>query len=321
MRWHGYRLWLAALLLTLGGAFVSLAGGAGARQAAEPIEGTWNYGSGQVVITPTGAGAFQGVVTKQATISTGCPHPVGEVMWRLRGSGTHYKGTHLGVGSGGCSDRVSFPATFDVSERGGKFILHLCVTITMANNTVGCYDSNRAKPPATTPTTTPATTPVTTPATTPVVPKPKPAAGTKIYRWFAHAFYSNAKTATVTSYAEGPRGGERGLLTVVSGRASGGKSARFRITDTLKSGKKRMISMLTDGVARLSLGAGGTTVVLRAHVTGSTHPDCKEARRVVLTLVDGTGATPDSVEVKGCGPVRRYIERQAHMKVHVVIGE
>ena len=82
-----------------------------------------------------------------------------------------------------------------------------------------------------------------------------------------------------------------------------------------------MISMLTDGVARLSLGsAGGGTVVLRAHVTGSTHPSCAKGRHVVLTLVDGAGATPDSVEVKGCGPIRRYVQGRAHMVVHVVIA-
>ena len=148
------------------------------------------------------------------------------------------------------------------------------------------------------------------------------AAGQKTYRWFAHAFYSNSKTSTVSSYAEGPRGSGRGLLTVAGGRTSGGRSAHFRITDTLKGGNKHVISILTDGVARFSFGAGGgATLVLRAHVTGSTHPGCKKGKRVLLTLVDGASATPDSLEVKGCGAVRRYVERKAHMVVHVVIDQ
>lgn len=138
---------LAALLV------VALAGASAGRTTAESIEGTWNYGSGQILVTPSGAGAFVGVVTRTATFSAGCPHPVGEKIWQLRGSGLHYEGTHQGFGTGGCSDTRTFPATWDVTETSGAYAARECVTITVDNNRLDCQTLERAKPPApTTPT-------------------------------------------------------------------------------------------------------------------------------------------------------------------------
>ena len=61
------------------------------RQSAASIEGTWDYGTGQVLVTPTGGDGYVGTVTKTATFSEGCPHPVGEKVWHMRGGGQHLR--------------------------------------------------------------------------------------------------------------------------------------------------------------------------------------------------------------------------------------
>ena len=141
--WLRWVVLVGVLALPLG-----LLGSASARTSSESIEGTWNYGTGQILVTTTGAGVFQGVVTQVATFSAGCPHPVGETIWQLRGSGTHYEGTHYGFGTGGCTDRVTFPSVWDVTEESGQFTVKLCTTITTDNNRLDCSTLTRAKPPA-----------------------------------------------------------------------------------------------------------------------------------------------------------------------------
>lgn len=68
--------------------------GASAAAAQEPIEGVWVFqGDVDSPITlrvePSGAGTFQGIV-----LTPDCGHPVGQVIWRLNGSGDYYTGTH-----------------------------------------------------------------------------------------------------------------------------------------------------------------------------------------------------------------------------------
>lgn len=73
-----------------------------AAQAAEPVEGTWNFGGGEVLVKPTGPGTFEGTVVKQTQFST-CPHLAGERMWKLSGSGANYTGTHNYLSNDDCS--------------------------------------------------------------------------------------------------------------------------------------------------------------------------------------------------------------------------
>ncbi|MDE3026362.1 MAG: hypothetical protein KGI93_12425, partial [Acidobacteriota bacterium] len=96
-------------------AVAAAAAGSGGRATAQPIEGTWNYGSGQILVASVGSDAYLGTIVKEATFSAGCPHPVGEKVWQLRGSGSHYEGTHEGFGPNGCTDRRTFPSTWDVT--------------------------------------------------------------------------------------------------------------------------------------------------------------------------------------------------------------
>ena len=98
------------------------------RQSAASIEGTWDYGTGQVLVTPTGGDGYVGTVTKTATFSAGCPHPVGEKVWHMRGGGQHYEGTHEGYGTS-CDDHITYPANWEVSESSGAFAVRDNYTI------------------------------------------------------------------------------------------------------------------------------------------------------------------------------------------------
>lgn len=61
---------------------------------AAPIEGTWNFQGGQVVVQPQPDGSLIGVVTVQSTFGS-CAHPVGQQVWTINGSGFSYTGTHV----------------------------------------------------------------------------------------------------------------------------------------------------------------------------------------------------------------------------------
>lgn len=51
-----------------------------ATAATNPIEGTWSFGGGSVVIQPGPEGTFQGTVVNATTFAK-CVHPAGQVMW------------------------------------------------------------------------------------------------------------------------------------------------------------------------------------------------------------------------------------------------
>jgi hypothetical protein len=62
--------------------------------AADQIEGSWLFESGQVLVEPTGPGTFKGTVV-EPTRFTACTHPVGQVMWQIAGAGASYTGSHV----------------------------------------------------------------------------------------------------------------------------------------------------------------------------------------------------------------------------------
>ena len=236
---------------------LAVAFGGSARAAYQPIEGTWDYGTGQVVVTASGTNTYVGEVTKEAVLSAGCPHPVGEAMWQITGSGTHYEGTHDGFGPNGCSDRRTFPATFDVTESAGHFILTQCSTITTDNNRVDCADFKRLKPPsATAPT-------VTTPKSSkPATTRPsavgvwKLNVNRQIYRWAStkRGFVERATSSYRLSHGcRVPKGAfiDRYVLT---------KSGLYRITYQYWRPPKCTTYLKTQGLVRIVVSAKRMTV-------------------------------------------------------------
>jgi hypothetical protein len=145
-----------------GATLLGMAAGAGVAQAAEAIEGSWTFENGEVLVEPTGAGAFKGTVVKP-TRFTACTHPVGQVMWSISGSGTSYTGTHVwyhsdcGEDPGGLStwtitstDPANFGVRFCTVNPGGG-----PPTFDPAGNPTGatrCHDLKRILPPQPKPT-------------------------------------------------------------------------------------------------------------------------------------------------------------------------
>jgi hypothetical protein len=80
-----------ACAVAAGAAVVALAAPA---LAADQIEGSWLFESGQVLVEATGPGTFKGTVV-EPTRFTACAHPVGQVMWQISGAGASYTGTHI----------------------------------------------------------------------------------------------------------------------------------------------------------------------------------------------------------------------------------
>jgi len=80
-----------ACAAAVGAALVAVAAPA---LAADQIEGSWLFESGQVLVEATGPGTFKGTVV-EPTRFTACTHPVGQVMWQIAGAGASYTGTHV----------------------------------------------------------------------------------------------------------------------------------------------------------------------------------------------------------------------------------
>jgi hypothetical protein len=268
-----------------------------ARTHAEAIEGTWNYGSGQVLVRATSGGSFTGVIVKPATFSSGCPHPVGEVMWQIRGSGTHYTGTHKGFRSASSSEpceqrkREDFPATFDVSESGGRFLLRLCITF---DGGTDCNTLERAKPPA---------------------------APRKTYLWGANvASYGDPGAKLVSQTISGS-----GSSTMAGGRIVSTQGS-FRIVWKYRSpkGKKRTLSLRATGPASsiVARAGGGGSLSVRVVVTGSGFSDCNKGDYGVVTIADRAGVKPDSLVLSVCHSKTTYVDGGPHRtRVLALIGE
>ena len=137
-------------------ALAALAALPASARAVEPIEGTWAYQGGRVLVEPTGPGAFKGTVTA-ATRFLSCDHPVGERMWSISGRGSAYSGTHQWFEEPGCAPAPGGSATWTVRDAGDVFLLDFCTAPpgegapTPENPATRCSTLQRARPPAPTP--------------------------------------------------------------------------------------------------------------------------------------------------------------------------
>jgi hypothetical protein len=99
-------------------------GGTCGGAAAEPIDGYWQWeGDGVQQVRSTGAGSFEGVIVKVASIGQ-CAAPKGRVVLKLVGGGTHYTGQDEWYRDGDCARRFSNDAVIDLSH--GNQTAHLC---------------------------------------------------------------------------------------------------------------------------------------------------------------------------------------------------
>ena len=82
------------LMLGLALGVIMAFGNVSAQAATQPIEGSWNFGNGQVLVQAQPDGSFSGVVVEPISFA-GCVHPIGQVIWAMTGSGLSYTGTHV----------------------------------------------------------------------------------------------------------------------------------------------------------------------------------------------------------------------------------
>lgn len=140
---------VAALAVTL--AFASaLAAPAGAVQ---PIEGSWFFEGGQVLVEPIGPNAFKGTVIRPTSFSE-CTHPVGQRMWEIAGSGAIYAGTHVYFQSPtDCSPNPGGLSVWGAREDSARFLLDFCSAPPgkgapgTSNPETRCHTLDRAKAP------------------------------------------------------------------------------------------------------------------------------------------------------------------------------
>jgi hypothetical protein len=140
-------------------AVVALAGPA---QAADQIEGSWLFESGQVLVEATAPGAFKGTVVKP-TRFTACTHPVGQVMWQMTGAGASYTGTHIWYTSE-CAENPGGQSTWQITSTDpAHYTLRFCTVAPgggpptfdpggVPTGDTRCHDLERILPPQAAPT-------------------------------------------------------------------------------------------------------------------------------------------------------------------------
>ncbi len=124
-----------------------------AAQAYDPVEGTWNFSGGAVLVEATGAGTFKGTVVKPTRFAT-CIHPVGQLMWKMSSTPPDYTGTHDWYHDD-CSVSPGGKAAWHLTTKDGGPALLFCT------NVPGARTSRASTPRATRSTWTRARTPAT----------------------------------------------------------------------------------------------------------------------------------------------------------------
>jgi hypothetical protein len=134
--------------------------------AADQIEGSWLFESGEVLVEATGPGTFKGTVVKP-TRFTACTHPVGQVMWQIAGAGANYAGAHIWYTSE-CAENPGGQSTWLITSTApANYTLRFCTvmpgggppTFDPPGNPAGtptggtrCHDLMRTLPPQPAPT-------------------------------------------------------------------------------------------------------------------------------------------------------------------------
>jgi hypothetical protein len=113
----------ARLALVIALLAVASCGGTCGSQSAAPLEGYWSWeGDGVQQVKSVGSGMFEGTIVRAATIA--CAAPVGRVVLKLQGSGTHYTGHDEWYRERDCARRFSNDAVVDLVN--GSQTAHLC---------------------------------------------------------------------------------------------------------------------------------------------------------------------------------------------------
>jgi hypothetical protein len=131
-------------------------------EAADQVEGSWLFESGQVLVEATAPGTFKGTVVKP-TRFTACTHPVGQVMWQMTGAGASYTGSHVWYTSE-CAENPGGQSTWQITSTDpANYTLRFCTVAPgggpptfdpggVPTGDTRCHDLQRILPPQAAPT-------------------------------------------------------------------------------------------------------------------------------------------------------------------------
>ena len=108
--------------------------------APQPIEGYWSSPAGAVVQIKMNGSDYQGVIVQKRTQGE-CPEPVGDVLFKLSGSGQHYIGQWQWWQSPACNRKFAGGATFDLKN--GNNSAHVCSKDPFGGGASQCLDFKR----------------------------------------------------------------------------------------------------------------------------------------------------------------------------------
>jgi hypothetical protein len=154
---------IVAIVGCLALAVTSVAAASDPVVAPAPIEGTWSFEGGRVLVTAAGSGSFEGRVVNASKFAA-CQHPVGQLIWKLNGTDAAYSGTHVWYHKD-CSEAPGGNTTWTIQDTDAAVLkLRFCTarpqtgqpTVDESGAGTGsteCFTLTRLKPPAATTTT------------------------------------------------------------------------------------------------------------------------------------------------------------------------
>lgn len=265
---------------------LATAGLVSAAPAADPIVGTWSFGTGQIAVTASGSG-FKGTLTSGTVKFGDCSSVSAPAsLWTIAGSGGSYTGTYSGkAGEDGgyapfaCTAPKDWSATWTVSGSTLKF----CWT---GDKGVHCVSASRTGGGGTT--TAPKTTTAKTTTSTSTEPSGKPETVTNRWSFVAKGTPYNRSAGTVfkTSTFTGS-----GTVTTSYDKAMNVKlraTGYARIENYYRppSAPKGGISFKITGATKFDVRGKVVRLILVGSVTQSDYNTCPSGP-VVITLIQG----------------------------------
>ena len=119
-----------------------------AAQAVEPIEGTWFFNEGQVLVEVVSPGVYRGTVVVATTFAT-CQHRVGERMWEVSGTAANYTGGHNWFDGACALIPARGASTWEILPTDPPNTrVRFCTISPTEGGEPRCSELQRAKPPA-----------------------------------------------------------------------------------------------------------------------------------------------------------------------------
>lgn len=97
-------------------------------KSAPAVAGTWratSYSSSLIRVSEAGDGAYTGAIARDLKLTGTCVARAGRIIWRMRGTGSHFTGSLSPVDANSCADAPGQPAVWDLTGN----TLKMCFSI------------------------------------------------------------------------------------------------------------------------------------------------------------------------------------------------